>query len=66
LHGFDLGSSAVGFDGKDVYFTTLSKFSYENMVNVVDTTRRSTTYERRLHKYLKRGFSIAIPKLDLK
>jgi len=36
------------------------------MVNVVDTTRRSTTYERRLHKYLKRGFSIAIPKLDIK
>lgn len=28
LHGFDLGSSAVGYDGKQVYFTSLSLLSY--------------------------------------
>jgi hypothetical protein len=65
LHGFDLGSSAVGFDGKHTYFTTLSKFSYENMVNIIDTTRRSTSYEYRLIKYFNYGFDIVIPNLDI-
>ena len=66
LHGFDLGSSAVGFDGKYVYFTTLSKFCYENMVNILDCTRRSTTYESRLIKYFNYGFDIILPNLNIK
>lgn len=65
LHGFDIGSSAVGFDGKEIYFTSLSKFSYEYMMNIVDTTRRSTTYEKRLIKYFRRGFGIILPKLNI-
>jgi hypothetical protein len=65
LHGFDLGSSAVGFDGQTVYLTTLSKFSYEYMCNIVDTTRRSTSYEFRLHKYFERGFKMILPKFDV-
>ncbi len=65
LHGFDIGSSAIGFDGKEIYLTSLSKFSFENMMNIVDTTRRSTTYERRLVKYFKRGFGIILPKLSI-
>ena len=65
LHGFDLGSSAVGFDGKNVYFTTLSKFCYENMVNIIDCTRRSTTYEHRLIKYFNYGFDIIMPNFDI-
>lgn len=65
LHGFDVGSSAVGFDGKDVLFTSLSKFSYEYMCNIVDTTRRSTTYEKRLKKYFGKGFSIVLPLLKI-
>lgn len=66
LHGFDLGSSAVGFDNGKVYFTTLSKHSYEYLVNIVDPSRRSTTYELRLIKYYQRGFSIVMPDLDIK
>jgi hypothetical protein len=65
LHGFDLGSSAIGFDGKSVYLTSLGKFSYEFGCNIVDPTRRSTTYEERLIKYLKRGFKIIMPKFDM-
>lgn len=65
LHGFDIGSSSIGYDGKNVYFTSLSKFSYENMVNILDTTRRSTTYETRLIKYLKDGFDLILPNLDM-
>lgn len=66
LHGFDLGSSAVGFDKDKLYFTTLSKISYEYLANIVDPTRRSTTYELRLIKYYHRGFSIIMPDLDIK
>ena len=65
LHGFDLGSCAVGFDGDEVLFTSLSRFSYTYGVNVIDTTRRSTSYEWRLSKYLSRGFGIVFPQLDL-
>jgi hypothetical protein len=65
IHGFDIGSSAVAFDGKTVFFTSLSKLSYEFMINVVDTTRRSTTYEARLEKYLRRGFQIVLPHFDI-
>jgi hypothetical protein len=66
LHGFDLGSSAVGFDGKDVLFTSLSKFSYENIANIIDPSRRSTTYEKRLEKYYQKGFRIILPDLNIK
>ncbi|XWV26369.1 hypothetical protein QJ857_gp0704 [Tupanvirus soda lake] len=65
LHGFDLGSSAVGYDGSDVYFTSLGKFCHEYSCNIIDTTRRSTTYEYRLKKYFDRGFNIVLPKLNI-
>lgn len=65
LHGFDLGSCAVGFDGDRLIFTTLSKFCFTYSVNIVDTSRRSTTYEQRLIKYYERGFSIVLPGLDV-
>ncbi len=65
LHGFDLGSSAVGYDGTDVYFTSLGKFCHEYSCNIIDTSRRSTTYEYRLNKYFDRGFNIVLPKLDI-
>jgi len=65
LHGFDIGSSAVGFDGSSVYLTTLSKFAYEYGCNIIDTTRRSTTYEKRLIKYFKRDFKIIMSHLNI-
>ena len=65
LHGFDIGASAVGFDGTNVYFTSLSRFSYENQCNILDLTRRSTSYEYRLKKYFDQGFSIVLPDLDV-
>jgi hypothetical protein len=65
LHGFDVGSSAVGWDGANLYFTSLSKFAHEYSCNIIDTTRRSTTYERRLSKYFDRGFDIIFPRLDI-
>lgn len=63
LHGFDLGSSAVGFDGKNILFTSLSKFAYEYSCNILDTQRRSVQYESRLLKY-SNNFNIIVPNLD--
>ena len=65
LHGFDLGSSAIGYDGENVHFTSLGRFSYEYLANIVDTSRRSTTYEKRLMKYHSRGFQIILPYLNM-
>lgn len=65
LHGFDLGPSAVGFDGTSVFLTALGKLSYENRIIVVDTTRRSTTYEYRIQKYFRRGFELVLPELNI-
>jgi len=61
LHGFDFGSCAVGFDGNEVYFTSLAKFALEHGYNIVDPSRRSTTYETRLWKYYFRGYGIIFP-----
>ena len=65
LHGFDLGSSAIAYDGAHVYMTSLGQYSYANSVNIVDPSRRSTTYESRLYKYLLRGFYIAMPHMNV-
>lgn len=65
LHGFDLGSSAIGFDGQNVWLTSLGKFAYEYGFNIIDTSRRSTTYEHRLRKYFGRGFEIIMPRLNI-
>ena len=69
LHQFDLGASAVGFDGRDIYFTSLSKFCYQRRCHIVDSTRRTnlyfSTYEKRLQKYFDQGFRIILPELDL-
>ena len=63
LHGFDLASSCVGFDlaSQEFYFTSLSKFSYKYILNVVDVERISPSFEYRLHKYFERGFGIILP-----
>ena len=65
LHGFDLPSSAIGFDGEHIYMTKLSKFCTRRSVNVVDNNRRSTSYEYRLKKYFNRGWDIILPEFDM-
>lgn len=65
LAGFDIGASATGYDGCNVWTTRLGKFALEYGVNIVDLTRRSTTYEHRLIKYLtKKNFRIVMEKFD--
>lgn len=61
LYGFDLGSSAVAFDGNKVYFSSVGKYAYVNKMNIIDTLKRSYTYEKRLLKYYTRGFGLILP-----
>ena len=64
IHRFDIGASAVVYDGQQVWFTSLSKLAYEQGVNVLDLSRRRANYEARLAKYFLRGFGIVLPNLD--
>jgi hypothetical protein len=65
LHGFDLGSSSVAFDGKDVYLTRAGKFAVEQGANILTPGKRRSSYETRLHRYFGRGFDIVLPHLDV-
>ena len=59
LHGFDLPSSSMAFDGEEVLLTSAAAYACAHRVNVVCPAYRSTTFERRLGKYFKRGVSLA-------
>lgn len=61
LYGFDLGSCAVGFDGKLVEFSIAGKFAQEYNLNILDTTRFSLNHGARLKKYFDRGYGIIFP-----
>ncbi|KAH3732670.1 ankyrin repeat protein [Pelomyxa schiedti] len=65
LLGFDIDSCCVGYDGTAVWgmderFTIAINKGY----NLINSSRRSLTYETRLFKYAKRGFVVAVPNLD--
>lgn len=66
LHDFDLGSCQVGFDGFDFYLTSLGKFAFDYKCNILDVTKISPFYEKRLIKYFCRGFDIIMPYLNSK
>jgi hypothetical protein len=51
IGGFDLGVCQVLYDGKAILATPLGYYCISHRVNIFDTTRRSTSYEARLHKY---------------
>jgi hypothetical protein len=64
LHHFDLGSCAVAFDGRELFFSPRGKFAFETGLNVVDLSVHRATFEQRVAKYEGRGFGIALPGLD--
>lgn len=61
LHGFDVDSSCVGYDGVTVYLTERADHAFRDLVNMIDFDRMSPSYEVRLSKYMKRGFSVYVP-----
>jgi hypothetical protein len=64
LTGFDVDSSCVGYDGKQVYASPRALAAFVTQINTIDLTRRSPSYENRLSKYARRGFEIYWPLLD--
>lgn len=64
IGGFDIGCCMTAFDGKRFYATPLGAWSLMKNANIIDTTRRSTSFEYRLCKYFHLGFSIIFPGLE--
>jgi hypothetical protein len=65
IHGFDVDCCCVAYDGTNVWMTKRAEYSIRNLVNVVDFERMSPSYEFRLAKYMRRGFSVYIPDFDM-
>jgi len=61
VHGFDLGSCSVIFDGTDVWTTVKGEYCFKEKVNWFEPDRSSPTYALRLAKYHCRGFKIMLP-----
>ncbi|KAJ3336079.1 hypothetical protein HDU93_003703 [Gonapodya sp. JEL0774] len=61
LMGFDIDSCCAGYDGNSVWILPRCARALTMGYNLVDLTRRSPSYEYRLYKYSRRGFSVAIP-----
>ncbi|PRP81694.1 hypothetical protein PROFUN_01201 [Planoprotostelium fungivorum] len=58
LLGFDVDCCCVGYDGEKVYATQRAQRALNKGYNLINWTRRSTTYESRLYKYALRGFGV--------
>lgn len=63
VEAFDVDCCGVLYDGSDVLATPRAIAALSTRTNVVDYSRRSWSYEARLIKYARRGFSIGAPKL---
>ncbi|KAG2379332.1 hypothetical protein C9374_007471 [Naegleria lovaniensis] len=64
LLGFDIDCACIGYDGKTVWSAPRARRALAFNTNLVDVDRQSTTYEYRLYKYAKRGFSVSVPGFD--
>ena len=58
LHGFDVGSCCVSYDGRVARMTRLAAFCHAHRVNVVHPPYQSPSYVYRLVKYFARGFAL--------
>ncbi len=65
IHGFDLGASAVAFDGESVYMTALGVIAMSYRANILNLKARRASYERRLIRYYQRGYALILPDFDL-
>jgi len=63
IGGFDINVCMVAYDGNEVYATPLGTWALKNHTVIIDTKRRSTSFEYRLCKYYNFGFNILFPGL---
>ena len=62
---FDLGCCEVYWDGVDVYFSRLAVFVYKyNMLPVFKKMGSHHRFFSRLNKYISRGFTVFLPKIN--
>lgn len=61
IHGFDVDSCCLGFDGKSYWGTKRAVYSITKGYNTVNFDRMSPSYEYRLMKYAIRGVPIKVP-----
>ena len=66
IGGFDLSVCMVAYDGNELYATPLGAWALKNHTVVIDTKRRSTSFEYRICKYYDYGFNILFPGLTQK
>jgi hypothetical protein len=66
LGGFDISACMVAYDGEELYATPLGLWSIRYGMIITDTKRRSTSFEYRLCKYFKYGFTLILPGLSEK
>jgi hypothetical protein len=65
LNSFDLDSSCLAFDGKELWASPRGKRYLLSNCNVIDVTRQSTTFTKRLLKYYRNyDVDIALPNFD--
>lgn len=66
LHGFDVDSCSLGYDGKFLWMTPRCEFALRMGYNTVNFSRLSPSYEKRLAKYGTRGVAVKVPNFDRK
>lgn len=64
LHGFDVDSCCMGYDGKNILLTKRCLFSLIKGYNTVNFDRMSPSYPYRLLKYGARGIAVKVPNFD--
>eukprot|EP01129_Flabellula_baltica_P010263 TRINITY_DN431_c0_g3_i2.p1 TRINITY_DN431_c0_g3~~TRINITY_DN431_c0_g3_i2.p1 ORF type:complete len:539 (+),score=82.00 TRINITY_DN431_c0_g3_i2:137-1753(+) len=65
LHGFDVDSCCIGYDGEQVYATERCMYALFHGYNTVNLDLLSPSYEVRLAKYGVRGIGIYVPNFKI-
>lgn len=65
IHGFDLGSCAMAWDGERLWFTQMGALAASHGANVANMMVRRNSYEHRIAKYFARGFDLVLPGLNM-
>ena len=64
LHGFDVDSCCLGYDGHNIYATKRAIYAINKGYNTFNPYVMSPSYEYRLFKYGNKGFPLHVPELD--
>ncbi len=66
IQAFDVDPCCMAYDGRTTYMTHAAARSLVTKKMILDPSRRSTTYEHRLIKYMRRGMSLVMPRMEMR